>query len=616
MNSYKPFQSHKSKQNSFYTRLILGAFIMIVLSIVIFWRYYYLQVSSFSEFMTRSESNRVLVEPISPRRGSIYDRNGVILAKNRSSFNLTVVKERAGDIKLLISKINGLVNLSELEIDRFYKQLKRRRRPYQAIPLKLDLSEEDQAILAVNQHDLKGILVTAKLLREYPFAFETAHALGYVGYINDKENDSLDPVLYAGTFVVGKTGLEKKYEDDLIGRPGYQTVEINNRGRIMRQLKREDPLDGKDIHLYLDHRLQQKAYEALGGERGAIVVLEVDTGGVLAMASAPSFNSGEFVMGMSHKNYNALIGSSDQPLFDRVLAGQYPPGSIMKPVFALAALNTKVITERYNINDRGYFQLPNSKHKYRDWKKGGHGNSIYLNDAIIQSCDTFFYNLSTLMPIDTFYEYGSSFGLGEKTGIDMPFEQSGIMPSHSWKKKNRNLSWYPGDTINTSIGQGFTLATPMQLAVMTAGIASQGEIRIPQLVQNPQKSNSLKRKVEISEENWKYVHQAMNDVVHSARGTARGINRGLNYRIAGKTGTVQVVGIKQKERYNAATTPKHHRDHALFAAFAPKENPKIAIVVIIENGGSGSSRAAPVARKIIDSYMDFYPETLKVKAEL
>jgi penicillin-binding protein 2 len=616
MDSYEPFKSHQSVQRSFYARLILGALIMIVLSIVMFGRYYYLQVVSFSEFMTRSESNRVLVKPISPRRGSIYDRNGVILAKNRSSFNLSVVKERAGNVKSLVSKINGLVDLSELETDQFYKQLKRRRRPYQAVPLKLDLSEEDQAILAVNQHDLKGMLVTTKLLREYPFALQTAHTLGYVGRINDRENNLLDPVLYSGTFVVGKTGLEKKYEDELIGRPGYQTVEINNRGRIMRQLEREDPLDGKDLHLHLDYRLQHKAFEALKGEKGAVVVIEVDTGGVLAMVSAPSFDSGEFVTGMSYGNYSALASSSDQPLFDRVLRGQYPPGSIVKPLFALAALDKKVITKRYSINDPGYFQLPNSKHKYRDWKKGGHGNAIYLNDAIIQSCDTFFYNLSTLMPIDIFYEYGSSFGLGEKTGIDMPFERSGIMPSRSWKKKNKNQSWYAGDTINTSIGQGFTLATPMQLAVMTAGIASQGKIRVPQLVRNPKKPSSLKRKVEISKENWKYVHQAMNDVVHSSKGTARGISRGLNYHIAGKTGTVQVVGIKQKERYNAATTPKHHRDHAFFSAFAPKENPKIAIIVVIENGGSGSSQAAPVAREIIDAYMNFYPETPKVKAEL
>ncbi|MGY8816481.1 MAG: penicillin-binding transpeptidase domain-containing protein, partial [Pseudomonadales bacterium] len=292
------------------------------------------------------------------------------------------------------------------------------------------------------------------------------------------------------------------------------------------------------------------------------------------------------------------------------LRGQYPPGSTVKPVYGLAALDEGVINENYRISDPGYFKLPNSEHKYRDWKKGGHGNNIHLHDAIVQSCDTFFYNLTNLMSIDTFDRYGSAFGFGQKTGIDMPLERKGIMPSRSWKQEARSMRWYTGDTVNVSIGQGYTLTTPIQLAVMTAGIASRGEMRTPQLVQNQQNILPVKRKIEISENHWNYVHQSMEDVVHGAKGTARGISKGLNYKIAGKTGTVQVIKIKQEEKYDAGATAKRNRDHALFVAFAPRENPKIAVAIVIENAGSGSSQAAPVARKIMDAYMNFYPEAL------
>ncbi|MFT7266764.1 MAG: penicillin-binding protein 2 [Porticoccus sp.] len=609
MDNYHPFKSPQFERQQFRARLFFGTSLMVVLASILLGRYYYLQVIKYEEFMTKSESNRVLVEPIAPTRGLIYDRNGVLLAQNRTSFSLSVVIERADDLGLLLEEISSLITLSDKEKSQFYKQLNRRRRPFESILLKMDLSEEEQAILAVNQYYLQGSLVTAKLSREYPFGQNFAHALGYVGRINDREVDTLDPVLYRGTLVLGKTGLEKKYEDDLLGRVGYQTIEVNNRGRMMRLLQRENPIDGKDLHLYLDHRLQHQAYGLLKGEKGAIVVIEIDTGGVLAMVSAPSFDPNEFVSGISHKSYSELTHSSGLPLFDRALRGQYPPGSTVKPVYGLAALDEGVIDENYRISDPGYFKLPNSEHKYRDWKKGGHGNNIHLHDAIVQSCDTFFYNLTNLMSIDTFDRYGSAFGLGQKTGIDMPLERKGIMPSRSWKQKDRGMRWYTGDTVNVSIGQGYTLTTPMQLAVMTAGIASRGEIRTPQLVQHQQNILPVKRKIEISESHWNYVHQSMEDVVHGPKGTARGISKGLSYNIAGKTGTVQVINIKQEEKYDAESTAKRNRDHALFIAFAPRVNPKIAVAIVIENAGSGSSQAAPVARKIMDAYMNFYPET-------
>jgi penicillin-binding protein 2 len=592
-------------------RLLFAMLVVLVMTGVLFGRYYYLQVVRYEGLVTLSDRNRVLVEPVPPTRGLIYDRNGVLLADNRSSFNLSIVVERAGDLEALIAELDGLIGVSEREQKQFYKQLKRRRRPYEPVPLRLDLNEQEQGILAVNEYHLPGVEVTVQLLRNYPRGVETAHVLGYVGRINDREIQELDPVRYSGTLVTGKTGLEKYYEDELLGEVGYQTVETNARGRVMRQLEREDPEAGKDLHLYLDSRLQHVAYEALVGERGAVVAIEIETGGVLAMASAPSFDANEFVTGISYSNYDALLHSPDRPLFDRVLQGQYPPGSTVKPMYGLAALESGTISQRYKIYDPGFYQLKNDERKYRDWKKGGHGSNITLHDAIVQSCDTFFYDVGFKMTIDVISLYGTRFGLGLKTGVDMPTERAGIMPSRAWKKADRGLSWYPGDTVNASIGQGFTLVTPMQLAVATARMASRGEMRVPQLVRKQHAVMPPAGRIQASDSNWQYVHNAMQDVVHNIRGTAQGIRRGLNYHIAGKTGTAQVVGIKQDEEYDAEMVAKRNRDHALFIAFAPVENPKIAVSVIVENGEHGSSTAAPVARKVIDAFMEYNPEVLR-----
>jgi len=594
----------------FVSRLLFAVLVVGFMSIVLLGRYYYLQVVRYDGLVMLSDKNRVLVEPVPPTRGLIYDRNGTLLADNRPSFNLSVVVERTDDLDALINEIDALIGVSDNEKKRFYKQLARRRRPYEPVPLRLDLNEQEQGILAVNEYHLLGVTVTVQLLRQYLFGKETAHVLGYVGRINDREIQELDPVLYSGTLVVGKTGLEKKYEAELLGEVGYQTVEANARGRVMQQLERTDPVSGKDLHLYLDHRLQHVAYEALNGERGAVVAIEIATGGVLAMASAPTFDSNEFVTGISFKNYDALINSPDRPLFDRVLQGQYPPGSTVKPFYGLAALDSGTINKDYRIYDPGFYQLKNKERKYRDWKKGGHGSKIYLKDAIIQSCDTFFYDVGVKMTIDILSRYGSYFGFGEKTGLDMPSERAGIMPSRAWKRGARGLAWYPGDTVNASIGQGFSLVTPMQLAVATARMASRGEIRPPQLVRKQHAVMPPEGRIKASEDHWDYIHQAMQDVVHYRRGTAQGINRGLKYHIAGKTGTAQVIGIKQDEEYDAEMVAKRNRDHALFIAFAPVENPKIAISVIVENGEHGSSTAAPIARKVIDAYMEYYPEAL------
>ena len=603
----RPLQSRQSELQLFHARLIVGVVLMLTLIFILLYRYFHLQVTNHDEFMTRSENNSVLIQPITPSRGVIYDRNGVILAKNRPSFNLSIVKERSENLDSLLLRLSKLISLSDHEKKQFMIRLKRKRRPFEPVELKSDISEEERAIISVNQFNLRGTLVTTKLLREYPFGKYTAHITGYVGGINESEIKELDPLVYAGAMVIGKSGIEKKYEQNLVGALGYQVVEVNSLGRVMRELNKEDPNNGQDLYLHLDHRLQEKAYEVLDGEKGSVVLIDVETGGILAMVSAPSFDPNKFIKGISHEDYNLLINSSDKPLFDRALLGQYPPGSTMKPVYGLAALNEQIINEDYNIYDPGYFQLPNSKHKYRDWKRGGHGHDIHLNNAIIESCDTFFYKLRTLMSIDIFHKYGYNFGIGEKTGIDMPLEKNGIMPSKSWKRNTHNLAWYPGDSVNASIGQGFTLATPIQLAVMTAGLANQGEIPVPRIVHNKKSPFLMRKKVEIEKEHWSYVRKAMKDVVHDPSGTARRINQGIDYQISGKTGTVQVVGIKQKERYDIASTAKKNRDHALFIAYAPSDKPKIAIAIIIENGGSGSARAAPAAKEVIETYMKLYP---------
>ena len=602
----RAFKDPQREFRMFSVRLAVAALVVVMMASGLLWRYYHLQVTRHRDFVTHSENNRVHVRPISPTRGLIKDRNGVLLADNRAGFSLSIVVERSDDLEGLLAELDALLDLDDEELERFRRQLNRRK-PYEPVPLRLNLTEREQAVLAVNEYRLQGVEITAQLVRHYPHAELLSHLLGYVGRINDKELPELDPVRYSGTYVIGKTGIEKSYESELLGQVGYEYVETNARGRVMRMLERIAPAVGKDITLHLDIRLQRVAYDALGDELGALVALDVHTGGVLAMVSKPGFDSNLFVTGISHKDYQALLDSPDRPLFDRVLQGQYPPGSTVKPSFGFAALETGVMSPDTAIWDPGFFRLPNHGHKYRDWKKGGHGGRVDLHQAIVESCDTYFYTAGVKMGIDQLSRYGHLFGFGEPTGIDLPAERAGIMPSREWKSGVKGVSWYPGDTVNTSIGQGFMLATPLQLAVAASRLASRGEIRQPRLV-----SQVGGRVVEpgppeamIGGESvhWDTVIAAMKDVVHGPRGTAKIIAKDLDYTIAGKTGTAQVVGIAQGATYDASRLHKRQRDHALFIAFAPAEAPEIAIGLIVENGEHGSSTAAPIARKVFDSYM-------------
>jgi len=608
MNTDNALSNPEKDRQIFVQRIIVASFFIVLFMLVIISRYFDLQINQYQDFVTQADNNRVHMRPAAPARGIIYDRNGEILADNRSISTLTIIRERTEDLDTLIARIGTLIDLSESDIKSFYKQLKRRR-PFEQTPLKFNLTEREQAILAVNEHQLSGIKVSARLTRFYPKKDLFTHVIGYVGRINENEQDAIDSVRYSGTDSIGKIGLEKHYEDVLLGNVGQEQVETNARGRVMRLLDRVDPVPGDDVILHIDSQLQQVAHDAFANQQGSLVALDIKTGGVLAMVSAPSYDPNAFVSGISQKSYNALIHSVAKPLFNRAIKGQYPPGSTIKPLFGLISLSHGDITPSTVIDDPGYFILEGVERPWRDHNadKGGHGTGVDLAEAIIESCDVFFYQMGLKTGIDKLYEGGIEFGLGVPTGIDLQGELGGIMPSREWKKRYRGASWFDGDTVNMSIGQGFMLATPMQLAVMTARIASKGKIIQPRLVKSIGGADipapMMDAKDEIDPTIWTYIHKAMGDVVHSTMGTAKSISRGLTYTMAGKTGTAQVVSIGADEDYDKSKLKKSQWDHALFVAFAPLENPQIAISVIVENGEHGSSTAAPIARRVIDAYL-------------
>ncbi|HEY6529429.1 MAG TPA: penicillin-binding protein 2 [Cellvibrionaceae bacterium] len=607
---YRTFKNHFSEVRSFRFRLLFAAFLGIGLFSILGARYYFLQVVHYDDFLTKAEQNRIQIQPVPPTRGLIYDSDNRVLADNRPSFMLTLVKERIKDLDATLQVLQNLIPISEADIEEYYKLLRQPRRPYEPIPLRFRLTEQEIAAIAINEFRLEGVEVEAQFVRYYPYADLFAHTVGYVGRIsmNDLTSFTEDQVRrYAGSVSIGKVGVEKAYEDELLGEVGARHVETNAHGRMLRVLDLNNPISGKDLHLYLDLDLQKVATEALGDNRGSLVALDVNTGGVLAMVSTPSYDPNLFVTGISAADFKDLNTSPLMPLYNRSLQGLYPPGSTLKPMLGLGGLESGVITTGTRISDPGFFTLPKDSHQYRDWKRGGHGGYVDLHQAITESCDTFFYSLAANMGIDLMHPVGEAFGLGDKTGIDMPNERGGNWPSKEWKKSKKKLSWFPGDSLNTSIGQGYVQATPIQLAVMTATLASRGIHRKPQLVK--QIGDTLVPPQILGRFNahpsyWDYVINAMTDVVHSPQGTGKGIAAGLTYKIAAKTGTAQVVGIAQNERYDRNKVRATNRDHALFIAFAPAYRPEIALVVIVENGEHGASAAAPVARAVFDAYFN------------
>ena len=601
----------RQEQRVFSMRVMLSLCIVLGLTSIVLFRYFDLQINRHLDYVTNSNKNRIHIRSVAPTRGLIFDRHGQLLADNRPAFTLNIIPESAKDTDQLIARLDTLLSISEKDIARF-KRREQRSKGFAPVPLKYNLTEQERAILAVNSHLLKGTEVSAQLMRFYPQRELLTHTLGYVGRINDREIKNIDPESYRGTDFIGKIGLEKYYEETLLGKVGTEQVETDARGRVMRVLGKRDPVSGSNLTIHIDSQLQRVALDALKDERGALVAIDVKTGGILSMVSTPSYDPNLFTSGISQKQYDDLLNSPDRPLFNRALRGQYPPGSTVKPLFGLIGLQHKIYDMDYSIYDPGYFFMEGIKRPWRDHNadQGGHGYGVDLAEAIIESCDVFFYTTGVKTGIDLLSKESALFGLGDVTGIDLPGEKRGIMPTRAWKKDNRRQDWFNGDTINMSIGQGFMLTTPLQLAVMSARIASRGKAVIPKLLKSIDGEDIAPEfapdPIQYDDKYWDYIHQAMVDVVHSEKGTARGISQGISYKLAGKTGTAQVISIHEKDKYDSSKIDKSKWDHALFVAFAPADNPQIALGLIVENGEHGSRTAAPIARKVIDTYLASY----------
>lgn len=600
------------EQRIFGARSLVALGFVVALLGVLLARYYSLQINEFEAYSTASERNRVQLQPLPPKRGLIYDRNGVLLADNRPSYTLSLIIERVEDLDATLATLRELVTIEESDLEKFHNRV-RQRRPYDPVPLRFRLDDVEQAYLAVNRHRLPGVTVQAQLQRYYPHGELFAHALGYVGRINVQEMASIEQADYRGTFHIGKIGLERRYEDELHGTVGYQTVETNAHGRVLRVLERFDPSPGEDLVLHLDYELQRVAHEQLAGRRGAVVAIDPLTGGVLAMVSTPTFDSNLFVNGISSRNYNALRDSPDVPLFNRTVQGQYPPGSTVKPMIAMAGLEAGLIDPLFTVPDPGWYRLPGDRRRYRDWilriRGTGHAPEVDLKMALAESCDVYFYDLARRLTVDGIHDYLDHYGLGRRTGIDTTAERRGVLPSTAWKRAALNQTWYPGETLSVGIGQGYMLATPLQLAVATSVLATRGEHRQPRLVQwlgDEALEAPMVDPLMADGANWDAVVEGMREVVHGRRGTAKAIAKGMDYEMAGKTGTAQVIGIAQDAVYDEDEIDERHRNHGLFIAFAPLEAPTIAVAVIVENGG-GSSAAYPIARAVVDAWLDREP---------
>lgn len=605
------FKDYLLENRLFLGRAVEAMAICCVLLIAVVARLVYLQVLHHDYYAELSLDNRVKLVPIPPTRGLIYDRNGILLAENLPSYRLEIIPEQVKDMDSTLAGLSEFIQLRDSDRQRF-ERLRHKMRGFESVPLRFHLTEQEVARFAVNRYRFTGVDVKAGLARHYPLGHLGVHAIGYVGRIDAQELQELEPANYRGTTHIGKVGVEKYYEKQLHGRVGYQQVETNSEGRVIRVLQRTEPVPGPNLYLHLDSRLQAVAERAMGSFHGAIVALDPRTGAVLTLVSLPNYDPNPFVNGIEVDDYRTLSTDTGRPLFNRVVRGQYPPGSTLKPFAGLAGAELGVTNLRGRTYCPGYFTLKGGERKYRDWKRDGHG-SVDLIRAIVESCDVYFYDLALSMGIDRMHDSLQPFGFGQLTEIDLSGELTGLLPSRAWKRRARDEPWYTGETLISGIGQGFNLVTPIQLASVTATLATYGKRVRPHMVYavedtrqgtlTPQAAHYLEPVPIVAQANWDAVIDAMVQVVHGRWGTARHIGRDAPYRIAGKTGTAQVFGLKQTEKYEPDQIPKRLRDHALFIAFAPADNPRIAIAVIVENGGSGSAVAAPIARQIMDEYL-------------
>jgi penicillin-binding protein 2 len=604
-------KDHFLEYRLFTNRVIILLVMSGLILLALFSRLFYLQVIAHEHFTTLSEDNRVKLQAIPPNRGLIYDRNGILLADNLPSFRLEITAEQVDDMSATLAELGKIIDIRESDLTRFKKLLSRKPR-FEAVPLRFHLSDEEVGRFSVNRYRFPGVDIQAGLSRHYPLGELGVHALGYVGRIDENALKYLDPSNYTGTTHVGKIGIEKSYEDVLHGKVGVQQVETTAQGRVLRVLQRTPPVAGRNLYLTLDSRLQDAAEKAFGDYTGTAVALDPRNGDVLALVSMPTYDPNLFVNGIEYADYTALRDDENQPLFNRALRGQYPPGSTVKPFMGLAGLEEGITSVKSTTYCPGFFMLPGSTHKYRDWKHYGHG-TVNVISAITQSCDVYFYDLAMSLGINRIHDYLSHFGFGEPSNIDIQGELAGLLPSPAWKRARRQQPWFPGETLITGIGQGFFLTTPLQLAKATATLANRGLRIRPSIVRAEQEAGSnalIPHTTQIEETitvndpaNWDTIIKAMVDVVNSPHGTARRIGVDSPYKIAGKTGTAQVFGLKQEEKYDESKIDEKLRDHALFIAFAPADNPKIAVAVVVEHGGHGASVAAPIARRIMDSYL-------------
>ena len=600
--------SRINAEKLFQNRFNILISILVILSLFLIIRLYFLQVVSFNHFDTLSKTNRIKYISTPPRRGIIYDRNNIVLADNASLYSIEINIKEAKNIKNIIEAVKKEIALSQKEINNFHKK-RVKYSHYNSIILKSNLSEEEVAKILSIRYKFDGLDVTASLLRKYPFKEVTHHILGHVGYIDKKDLKSLDKKKYRNTQYIGKTGVEKFYENELYGKPGYKHVEINARGRQLRDLDIGYAEAGVDIHLTIDIELQKFMHQNLLEFSGSSIAMNPKNGEILGMVSLPSVDPNERLWKYGYDQ--AEIKKLKSPLFNRSINGLYSPGSTIKPLVALNSIKNNLIDPYQEIYAGPYFQLPDSPRRFRDWKPEGHG-MVDLNKAIVQSCDVYFYNLANNLGIKNMSSFFKNFSFGSKTGIDMPFESSGVLPSDEWKKKNVGYKWTDGDTVITGIGQGYFLATPLQLAYATSIIANRGLISIPKLNKDIQKEKNKKilEREEFFKNNlkpgdWEIITNAMFDVVNKQNGTAFWSIRDKKNKIAGKTGTVQVYSLSQEtDERDDENIPDHLKDHSLYVAFAPIDEPQIVIATVVENVGSGSKFAAPISNKIINYYLN------------
>ncbi|SDY59134.1 penicillin-binding protein 2 [Nitrosomonas sp. Nm58] len=612
MNYGVELRNHLRELRHFHIRLTISAGFVVLLFCLLLTRFFYLQVLRGEHYTTLAEANRIAIMPLVPNRGLIYDRNGEILAQNHTTYALEIVPNKVANLESAIDELATVIEITPEDRQRFNK-LRRESTRFKSLPIRTRLSDTEVASFAANRYRFPGMEIKARLLRHYPHAELLSHVIGYIGRINDKDLEQLENnnelENYRGSLHIGRIGIEQSYEKELHGITGFEQVETDVAGRYVRTLSRTPPVAGNDLVLSLDIKLQQAAERAFGDYRGALVAMDPTNGEILAFVSKPGFDPNLFVDGIDHLNWRLLNESIDRPLNNRALRGIYPPGSTFKPFMALAGLELGKRTSEYSINDPGYFSLPGSQHRFRDWKPSGHGR-VNLHKSLVISCDTYYYTLANDLGINNIFNFISQFGFGRKTEVDIPGEVAGLLPSPEWKMKRFKQNWFPGDTISVGIGQGYNLATPLQLTFATMILANKGTAYRPHFVKQIQdnkigqlfenKANQM-HTLDLKKENLKHVNNALADVTRPG-GTAARAGANAAYTFAGKTGTSQVINIKQGERYIASKIQERHRDHALFTAYAPAENPKIVMTVLVENGGSGGSTAAPIARQILDYF--------------